>query len=209
MHSLLSKSRKSRSRIARPISGELVSKYTLSRRNLRGARTKDSMSILDHNSTVSSNSSANYLPNLLHTFGITQTWRCAPKEYVAKVAEARKAAGASGKYPRESNKWVACDQDLAGQKANAEVSVMGYSMRTMHFRYTAWIHFDRKTMLPDLSTPPLDEELYDHRNELLSDFTHRETFNLARKSGSESILLNLRYQLIDFLRNNVVYRGRI
>ena len=39
---------------------------------------------------------------------------------------------------------------------------MGYSLRFIDFRYTAWLHFDTDTFLPFLSEPPLAEELYSH-----------------------------------------------
>ena len=40
--------------------------------------------------------------------------------------------------------------------------VMGYSLRTRKWRYTAWILLDVNTLLPALDVKPLAEELYDH-----------------------------------------------
>jgi hypothetical protein len=39
---------------------------------------------------------------------------------------------------------------------------MGYSLRSLNWRYTAWLEFDTNTFLPSLHVPPLAEELYAH-----------------------------------------------
>jgi hypothetical protein len=46
---------------------------------------------------------------------------------------------------------------------NPPLGAMGYSIRTIDWRYTAWIEFDINTYLPSLDKLPLSEELYDHR----------------------------------------------
>ena len=50
-------------------------------------------------------------------------------------------------------------------------------------------------------------QLYDHRNESLSDFTHREIENVAYQPAFGATLLSLKYQLLHFLEKDVVFRG--
>jgi hypothetical protein len=77
---------------------------------------------------------------------------------------------------------------------------MGYSMRTPDWRYTAYLHFDKKRLLPLYDKPIFDEELYDHRFEKLGDFTHRETMNVISNSEFESVIVGLREKLLTFLK---------
>jgi hypothetical protein len=50
-------------------------------------------------------------------------------------------------------------------------------------------------------------QLYDHRNEKLSDFTHLEIHNLVYKNEFQPTVLLLRNQLIQFIAEEVVFRG--
>ena len=87
-----------------------------------------------------------------------------------------------------------------------EVTVMGYAMRTPYFRYIAYILFDKVANRPkNLNDPIFLEELYDHRNETLQDFTHRELMNVARRHEFEENLMKLRERLILYLKNEVYY----
>ena len=80
-------------------------------------------------------------------------------------------------------------------------------MRTPYFRYIAWVEFDKVTLQPvNLSAPFLDEELYDHRKEILQDFTHRETTNVVKRPDFEANLKKLRERMLDFLKNEVIYK---
>jgi hypothetical protein len=90
---------------------------------------------------------------------------------------------------------------LSGRKRWAtELSLMGYSMRTLEYRYTAYYPFNRTRLRPDLSSPePYEEELFDHKNESLSDFTHREIVNLAYKPTYAVVINNFRTKMKDFL----------
>lgn len=45
------------------------------------------------------------------------------------------------------------------------LGAMGYSLRYVEYRYTAWLSFDVDTYLPVLNRPPLAEELYHHPRE--------------------------------------------
>lgn len=85
------------------------------------------------------------------------------------------------------------------QNYKDEYVLMGYSMRTSEFRYTCYFHFDRNTRTPLLNYPPFEEELYDHRNETLADFTKREIINLAIFPQFKTQCLKLRRQLLSIL----------
>lgn len=54
------------------------------------------------------------------------------------------------------------------QPHTSDTTVMGYSVRTNRFRYTAWLKFDNKTYQPDWDHI-IAEELYDHKIDPLED----------------------------------------
>ena len=93
---------------------------------------------------------------------------------------------------------------------------MGYSIRTLEWRYTAWLKFDTDTFLPSLNLPPLAEELYNHVNSNKinnrSDvnvksfqFGFFENVNLANESTHVGIINGMRVKLYDYLWNNVSF----
>ena len=51
------------------------------------------------------------------------------------------------------------DCDKTKPEVSDEVSVMGYSMRTLEFRYTVWLHFERRLCIPLLNLEPFEEEV--------------------------------------------------
>jgi hypothetical protein len=82
---------------------------------------------------------------------------------------------------------------------------MSYSMRTSDYRYTAYYPFNRTTLLPGVlgvhaGALPYEEELFDHRNETLADFTHRELINLAYRPTFETFVHRLRKKLKEYVR---------
>ena len=86
---------------------------------------------------------------------------------------------------------------------------MGYSMRTPDYRYTAYFHYNKTSFLGtvqvDLNLLPYAQELFDHKNETLQDFTHRETLNLANKPAYAIIVNSLRTKLVNFIRKEAVF----
>jgi hypothetical protein len=50
-------------------------------------------------------------------------------------------------------------------------------------------------------------QLYDHRGETLTDFTHLETINIVFKPGFDAVVKALRQQLIHFIKTKIVFRG--
>ena len=137
-------------------------------------------------------------------FAISQSWRCANKDRVMKNQQAFKDSISKGTKPHRYSHWWDCDKT---KNPPDEISVMGYSLRTPEFRYTAWFHFNRPKALPLVDVAPFAEELYDHRGETLQDFTHQETINLAHKSGFDSTKKGLYEQLVSFIRKEVIFRG--
>ena len=93
------------------------------------------------------------MPKLDMTFALSQSWRCAFINQVKKSSDWYKKGG---KGTRPISKWFDCDKT---RNPDNEVAVMGYSMRTPDFRYTAWFHYNRKLCLPILDVAPFDEEV--------------------------------------------------
>ena len=95
---------------------------------------------------------------------------------------------------------------------NPPFGSMGYSLRSLNWRYTAWLELDTNSMLPSLHLPPMAEELYDHRPGPLSrtprtatnmngagGLGEKETVNLVHNNEFASILQEMRVTLYDFL----------
>ena len=85
---------------------------------------------------------------------------------------------------------------------------MAYSMRTLDFRYTMWIHFNRVHLVPDwlhAGGPIYAEELYDHRGEALGSLTQYELVNVAGNTLFAPSLLEQRTMLLDYLQHKAVF----
>lgn len=204
-------------------------------------------------------------------FSITQSWRCSPREIAVRnrnnPSKLNVTKTVSFKPQDRNSMWVDCDKSKYSPNI---LSIMGYSIRTRDFRYTAWYNYDWYKALPKLDEPLFEEEvksvffflifylrfisntntnkkncliiadltcnnlsdieslshlvilyypfsysnflfflqqLYDHRNEKLSDFTHREIDNLVYKNEFFPTVSLLKNQLTQFLRDEVVFRG--
>ena len=135
------------------------------------------------------------MPVLNHTFALSQAWRCAKNEDVLIDSRINRTVS------QNTVRWDGCNIDARSN----ETSLMGYSMRTLDFRYTMYIPFSRPQLLPRWDLPILSEELYDHRKGYLGDLGHFETVNLATDRKYLSILKEHRKTLRDFLWNEVVY----
>eukprot|EP00596_Hydrurales_sp_CCMP1899_P000485 CAMPEP_0119043528 /NCGR_PEP_ID=MMETSP1177-20130426/23099_1 /TAXON_ID=2985 /ORGANISM="Ochromonas sp, Strain CCMP1899" /LENGTH=555 /DNA_ID=CAMNT_0007011825 /DNA_START=312 /DNA_END=1979 /DNA_ORIENTATION=+ len=137
------------------------------------------------------------MPTLNHTFALSQTWRCAPKDKALR--DQRVDLGAA----EGLRQWDACSVDKIDHWT--ETSVMGYSMRTLDFRYTMYIPFLRPHRIPIFEEPIFAEELYDHRGDKLSDLGHKEIVNLAKDPKFRTVLEIYRRDLRSFLYNEVFY----
>jgi hypothetical protein len=170
------------------------------------------------------------MPTLTRKFAVSQMWRCVPKNKIENKADtlvspqqmltATAAAsaspadgaggGVSGQVPRDyNNPWFECNR--AEAQSTAQLSVMGYSFRTSDFRYNVYYHFDRVNNVPLYTQPPYAEELYDHRGEVLSNFTHLELANLlvtGRQQESVGLIAaKMRQMALQFLQQEVVFHG--
>jgi len=105
------------------------------------------------NKNVIKSDGVKMMPKLDIDFAISQSWRCAMMDLVKKAEEWSKA-GRKGTRPR--SQWFDCDKT---RNPDNELSIMGYSLRTNDFRYTAWFHYNRKMCLPILDIAPYDEEV--------------------------------------------------
>ena len=137
-------------------------------------------------------------------FAITQTLKCAHNRYanfdprtVSVLTDADKD------YLWYDRIWFDCDTE--NKTTTLEVPMMGYSMRTLEYRYTLWLLVDRAKLMPVWTVPFLAEELYDHRGESLSDLGRLETENVAGVASYKTALTRMRDELVAYLRNEVVY----
>ena len=83
-------------------------------------------------------------------------------------------------------------------------------MRTSEYRYNAYFYMNRTS---STTNKPLHvdtsfvyaQELFDHKNESLSDFTKRETVNIAGKSFYASVVAKLHAQLVKFIETQIIF----
>ena len=136
--------------------------------------------------------------SLPHSFALSQVWRCAWKNDL--IAESENPS------KRDRHFWFDCD---VSYKGTDQVNLMGYSVRSKDFRYTAYLHFDRATFVPQWELPPMYEELYDHRGDTAGDLGHRELINVVKRPGFEDFAMTMRTNLIKYLRSSVVYQHQL
>lgn len=114
---------------------------------------------------------------------------------------------ASSEHP--DDKWSA----ICNRRNKEKGSVMGYAIRSNHWRYIAWFHFNNVAKKPDLSLGLLAEELYSHVGATIADFDI-ETENLiicefdvcvTSKPQTEYIRTELKRVLIEFLAKDMNY----
>ena len=150
--------------------------------------------------TAKANSKVTYdgdlMPSLNRTFAISQSWRCSSSPEA--LLDSRVDPSISQNHVR----WDACNSE---GDDSTETSVMGYSMRTLDFRYTMYIPFSRPARVPVWNASIFAEELYDHRDGYLGDLGHKETVNVATDIKFKGILEKYRGEMRDFLWHEVVY----
>ena len=152
------------------------------------------------------------MPQFERNYAFTQTARCAKIKDVSPnersfVGKPQSVSSLTKKKTLRQVVWDDCNVDYKGQD---EISLLGYSMRTPDYRYTAYFYYNRTSFLGrqvrvDVSQPPFQQELYDHKNETLRDFTHRETVNLAYKVAYSAIVSHLRQKIIRFIQSEAVF----
>jgi len=138
-----------------------------------------------------------------HDFAISQVIRCAPLNRIPKQETAPHRHHTSDKGEHHSAQRSVMWNDCETKRHNpAEMSLLGYAMRTLEYRYVAYYPYNRATQVPEVynaSTVPYEEELFDHKNETLSDFTHREITNLAYRPGYSVVIAHFRAKLVEFV----------
>ena len=178
-----------------------------------------------------------------HDFAITQFWRCLDKNDFNKinmntgtvVDTVSNVSPIFGDCSMDEKSW---NTDSKKGTSKNNLMLMGYSMRTVDYRYTAWIHFNSSSLTPILdpkhnnSITPHWEELYSHHmnnnNEEMNnnfDYTRSELNNLATLQTrfpavqsatpedltiyhTRSVLLNYRRRLMNFIQKKIIYSGR-
>lgn len=128
------------------------------------------------------------MPSIDKNFSLTQQLRCADRSKLRSIKHHR-AALASSNNPTSSDKeetiakiislrqglWESCEW----RHKDTEVSLMGYSMRFVNYRYTAYIPYNR--VRHEVEVPfmvkPIIEELYSHNTTVYS--VYQELDNLA------------------------------
>lgn len=141
------------------------------------------------------------MPKFEHDFAISQVIRCAPVNQIPMRMEVvhNKTKGEYHQIGPRKAVWNDCGN--IHQHNPKEMSLLGYSMRTLEYRYTAYYPYPRNIGRPNISSIPYEEELYDHKNETLNDFTHRELQNLAYRSVYATVVHHFRQKLAQFIYN--------
>lgn len=161
-----------------------------------------------YNLTMSPSLASHSDPTKMHIlengFAISQMWRCAPHGMGYVLS-------ADGHVTFERKLWTDCNKKDSALPLEKELSMMGYSMRTTQYRYTLWVPFDKTVIQPNwtLAATIRQEELYDHRDEKPTDFTHREIFNLADDPKFKSLKDGFRDKLISLIQNEFIFLGPV
>jgi hypothetical protein len=170
-------------------------------------------------------------------FALTQKQSCISQGIMKRLTKMPPSAASAGFFGNTATQLDSIDEKMidpygegwldfcpfkvAPEERNPGYGLMGYSMRTIDWRYTAWILLDVNTLLPALDAAPLAEELYDHRvsenipehnkddlqvrsivgkNELIN------LFNSTAENGFyQDVRKRLRRSLYDYLYYNATY----
>ena len=121
---------------------------------------------------------------ILKSEAITQGMRCCPiKEWPHISWTSRISAPTDLQCKRKGTTWEQQQRDLGGFGP-----LMGYSLRTPEWRYTAWFLWNSTKLQPNWEAVEA-EELYDHRSEAglsaPADFDAVEGANLLPESGRQ------------------------
>ena len=137
------------------------------------------------------------MPKLRQDYAISQSIRCAKLKDIPPRRE-RILNNTMLEVQHLTNPRKAIWNDCDSRKHDpTQECVLAYSMRTPEYRYTANLRFNRTLQLPDVESLPYEEELFDHKNGTMRDFTHREIHNLAYRSAFGLVVARLRTQLIE------------
>jgi hypothetical protein len=106
---------------------------------------------------------------------------------------------------RPQNVWFDCK--TSNRSITDQIMIMGYSMRTISYRYTVWLECNYALLSPDWTKPIFDEELYLHTPfETGDDYGKLEIENVAYHNDYRKLLMNSRQELLHFIKNDIMYR---
>lgn len=142
------------------------------------------------------------MPEMKMKFALSQKIRCADRKKLEEYTIAR-STGVLTK--RKGFVWGDCD---LLRKPQDVLAVMGYSMRTIQYRYTSYYYYNLSTSRPELSSSPYSQELYYHGNDTDGDNNQAELYNLATKPTHGATVSRLHEQLTDFIRSKVSFSHR-
>ena len=135
--------------------------------------------------------------------GVTPTNQRVPSHQGYAITQMRRCLYRKREQGRSvdiDDKWSA----ICGSDNKPKGSVMGYSIRTDKFRYTAWIPYSSELKRVDYDAVFLSEELYSHVNAMVQDFTNRESVNIANfpplDTKAQEALQQHRNILLNYLR---------
>ena len=137
------------------------------------------------------------------TFAVSQVIRCAKKQRLNMLRQGQLSKSA------RNNILVSLWEGCGKNDDKEEVTLMGYSMRTSSFRYTAYLPFNRTLHQVTYqrknpgSSPvalPVYEELYDHRRDSNTTLVQRELVNLAKQPKYRPKIDELLSQLVAYLK---------
>ena len=136
------------------------------------------------------------MPILNSTCAISQLWMCATRRDVEDMPHNDSTAMRSRVSPWRHCRLTETSTDI--------ISVMGYSLRFLTFRYTVWLHFDlqRCNLMRDVA--PYAEEYYDHSDTRPSSFAKLETINIV-DSIDRNTIESLRNKLLQFLHRRAFF----
>eukprot|EP01041_Mallomonas_annulata_P003383 gene3383-6712_t len=143
--------------------------------------SEDNDNIFDSNVTNTNNTA-------LDNFAISQIRRCKPFQR-------------DQKHVIEGNEIIKEWDSICNYRNKGVDSVMGYSLRTLLWRYTAWYNWDDRRNVPVLTEYPYAEEFYDHRRSGVSDLESEQRNDAFSNDSSIIFALMLhRKHLLEFLR---------
>lgn len=143
------------------------------------------------------------MPLLSDSFAISQMWRCGTHGKNYKIQPDGTI------HLHKKHLWSECNKKDRILPIERELSMMGYSMRTLSYRYTLWVPFSKVSVQPNWTINFEQEELYDHFREIPSDFTHKENVNLANNPLYADVRTSLRSRLLMLLKEEFIYLGPI
>lgn len=92
-------------------------------------------------------------------FAISQSWRCSPQDIAVanrNIPYIKNNIEGNSTKPIRASEWDTCDKTVIKKGV---LSIMGYSMRTNDFRYTAWYFWNQVLSLPMIDSAPFEEEV--------------------------------------------------